>query len=160
MADVSRTSRIGCPLSRSFAKSNAFWPTATGFSFAPMTGHLASLTANSPPSRNRRPQCAAPSRRSTRGQRRRAETPPHRLRLRLHLRLKAGAKVDRLIVNIDTMRCAELVKRRQFYVSISDARNAISLYTDDRSRLDLAVAGDREKSIAPEHVLCRSTAPD
>jgi ATP-dependent exoDNAse (exonuclease V) alpha subunit len=63
-----------------------------------------------------------------------------------------GATVDRVIVHIDTMRSAELVNRKQFYVSISRARNAISLYTDDRARLDLAVGRNREKSLALEHV--------
>ena len=33
-----------------------------------------------------------------------------------------GATVDRVIVNIDTMRSADLVNRKQFYVSISRAR--------------------------------------
>jgi hypothetical protein len=63
-----------------------------------------------------------------------------------------GATVDRVIVNVDTMRSVELVNRKQFYVSISRARHAISLYTDDRARLDLAVGRNREKSLALEHV--------
>jgi len=50
------------------------------------------------------------------------------------------------------MRSAELVNRKQFYVSISRARHAMSLYTDDRARLDLAVGRNREKSLALEHV--------
>ena len=46
-----------------------------------------------------------------------------------------GATVDRVIVNIDTMRSADLVNRKQFYVSISRARHRISVYTDDKERL-------------------------
>ena len=64
-----------------------------------------------------------------------------------------GATVDRVIVNVDTARSAELVNRKQFYVSISPrARHAVSLYTDDRARLDLAVGRNREKSLALKHV--------
>ena len=63
-----------------------------------------------------------------------------------------GATVDRVIVNIDTARSAELVNRKQFYVSISRARHAMSLYTDDRARLDSAVGRNREKSIALERL--------
>jgi ATP-dependent exoDNAse (exonuclease V) alpha subunit len=61
-----------------------------------------------------------------------------------------GATVDRVIVNIDTMRSAELVNRKQFYVSISRARHAISVYTDDRERLRQVVNRSREKSTALE----------
>jgi ATP-dependent exoDNAse (exonuclease V) alpha subunit len=39
-----------------------------------------------------------------------------------------GATVDRVIVNIDTLRSAELVNREQFYVSISRARHAATIY--------------------------------
>ncbi|MGC1676411.1 MAG: AAA family ATPase [Candidatus Binataceae bacterium] len=63
-----------------------------------------------------------------------------------------GATVDRVIANIDTARSAELVNRKQFYVSISRARHALTLYTDDRARLDSAVGRNREKSIALEQV--------
>jgi AAA domain/TrwC relaxase/Viral (Superfamily 1) RNA helicase len=61
-----------------------------------------------------------------------------------------GATVDRVILNIDTMRSAELVNRKQFYVSISRARNGISVYTDDRDRLRQVVNRSREKSTALE----------
>ena len=44
-----------------------------------------------------------------------------------------GATDDRVIVNIDTARFAELVNRKQFYVSISRARHEVSVYTDDSS---------------------------
>ena len=50
-----------------------------------------------------------------------------------------GATVDRVIVDIDTRLSPELVNRKQFYVSISRARNALTIYTDDRSRLCCAV---------------------
>ncbi|HUA36028.1 MAG TPA: MobF family relaxase [Candidatus Binataceae bacterium] len=62
-----------------------------------------------------------------------------------------GATVDRVIVNIDTLRSAELVNRKQFYVSVSRARHAVSVYTDDRQALQYAVNRDREKSLALEH---------
>jgi hypothetical protein len=63
-----------------------------------------------------------------------------------------GATVDRVIVNIDTMRSAELVNRKQFYVSISRARHGISVYTDDRERLGQVVNRSREKSTALEQL--------
>ena len=63
-----------------------------------------------------------------------------------------GATVDRVIANIDTLRSAELVNRKQFYVSISRARHAATIYTDDRSALQHAVSRTREKSIALERL--------
>ena len=63
-----------------------------------------------------------------------------------------GATVDRVIANIDTRRSAELVNRKQFYVSISRARHAATIYTDDRSALQRAVSRTREKSIALERL--------
>ena len=63
-----------------------------------------------------------------------------------------GATVDRVIVNIDTMRSAELVNRKQFYVSISRARHGISVYTDDRERLRRVVSRSREKCTALEQI--------
>jgi ATP-dependent exoDNAse (exonuclease V) alpha subunit len=63
-----------------------------------------------------------------------------------------GATVDRVIVNIDTARSAELVNRKQFYVSISRARHGVTVYTDDRSTLRHAVGRTREKSIALERL--------
>ena len=63
-----------------------------------------------------------------------------------------GATVDRVIANIDTLRSAELVNRKQFYVSISRARHAATIYTDDRSALQRAVSRTREKSIALERL--------
>jgi ATP-dependent exoDNAse (exonuclease V) alpha subunit len=61
-----------------------------------------------------------------------------------------GATVDRVIVNIDALRSIELVNRKQFYVSISRARDQISVYTDDGVALRHAVEGNREKSVALE----------
>ena len=63
-----------------------------------------------------------------------------------------GATVDRVIANIDTLRSAELVNRKQFYVSISRARHNVTLYTNDRARLDLAAGRNLEKSVALERV--------
>ncbi len=63
-----------------------------------------------------------------------------------------GATVDRVIVNIDTARSAELVNRKQFYVSISRARHGVTVYTDDSSALRHAVGRTREKSIALERL--------
>ena len=61
-----------------------------------------------------------------------------------------GATVDRVIVDIDTRLSPELVNRKQFYVSISRARHAVAIFTDDRSRLAPAAARSREKSMALE----------
>ena len=63
-----------------------------------------------------------------------------------------GATVDRVIVNVETLRSIELVNRKQFYVSISRARDAATIYTDDREALHRAVNRNREKSVAMEHV--------
>ena len=62
-----------------------------------------------------------------------------------------GATVDRVIVDIDTRLSAELVNRKQFYVSISRARKAVAIYTNDRSQLPRALNRSREKSMALEH---------
>ncbi|MGC2492452.1 MAG: AAA family ATPase [Candidatus Binatus sp.] len=61
-----------------------------------------------------------------------------------------GATVDRIIVNVDTRLSSVLVNNKQFYVSISRARNSISIYTDDRHSLWDVVNRTREKSIALE----------
>ncbi len=55
-------------------------------------------------------------------------------------------------MNIGTARSAELVNRKQFYVSISRARHNISVYTDDRNRLDQVTSRSREKSMALERL--------
>ena len=61
-----------------------------------------------------------------------------------------GATVDQVIVDIDTRLSPELVNRKQFYVSISRARDALAIFTDDRSRLAPAATRTREKSMALE----------
>jgi len=68
-----------------------------------------------------------------------------------------GTTVDRVIVDIDTRRSPELVNRKQFYVSISRARNALTIFTDNRTQLARAVTRSREKSVALEHQV--RTAP-
>jgi conjugative relaxase-like TrwC/TraI family protein len=70
-----------------------------------------------------------------------------------------GVTVDRVIVNVDTTRSAQLVNRKQFYVSISRARLAASIYTDDRDRLRQTVSRNREKSTALE-VLQSKLSPE
>lgn len=70
-----------------------------------------------------------------------------------------GATVDRAIVNVDTTRSAQLVNHKQFYVSISRARHAVSIYTDDRDRLRQTVSRNREKSTALE-VLQSKLSPE
>jgi conjugative relaxase-like TrwC/TraI family protein len=62
-----------------------------------------------------------------------------------------GATVDRVIVDINTQLSLELVNRKQFYVSISRARNALAIYTNDRRELGRAVNRSREKSLALDH---------
>jgi ATP-dependent exoDNAse (exonuclease V) alpha subunit len=59
-----------------------------------------------------------------------------------------GATVDRVIVDVNTRLSPELVNRKQFYVSISRARNALTIFSDNRSQLGRAVSRSREKSIA------------
>jgi ATP-dependent exoDNAse (exonuclease V) alpha subunit len=46
-----------------------------------------------------------------------------------------GATVDRVIVNVGSMRGAQLVNQKQFYVSISRARYDARIYTDDAQAL-------------------------
>ena len=62
-----------------------------------------------------------------------------------------GATVDRVIVDIDTRLSPELVNRKQFYVSISRARNALAIYTNDRAQLPRTASRSREKSMAFQH---------
>jgi hypothetical protein len=66
-----------------------------------------------------------------------------------------GATVDRVVVNIDTLRSIELVNRKQFYVSISRARDGVTIYTDDREALHHVVNRKREKSVALEQARIR-----
>jgi hypothetical protein len=62
-----------------------------------------------------------------------------------------GATVDHVIVDINTQLSPELVNRKQFYVSISRARNGLTIFTDDRRQLGRAVNRSREKSLALDH---------
>jgi conjugative relaxase-like TrwC/TraI family protein len=61
-----------------------------------------------------------------------------------------GATVDRVIVNVDSMRSHKLVNQQQFYVSISRARHDVQVFTDDRKTLGRAVGRDPKKSVAME----------
>ena len=63
-----------------------------------------------------------------------------------------GATADRVIVNVDSMRSAQLVNRRQFYVSISRTRHDARVYTDDAAALRRAVAREPRKEIALDAV--------
>jgi ATP-dependent exoDNAse (exonuclease V) alpha subunit len=68
-----------------------------------------------------------------------------------------GASVDRVIVNIDTTRSAQLVNARQFYVSISRARYDAHIYTNDEQALRRSVGRDPNKANALEVVRKRPT---
>jgi len=61
-----------------------------------------------------------------------------------------GATVDRVIVNVDSMRSHKLVNQQQFYVSISRARHDAQIFTDDLKTLKRAVGRDPKKSVAME----------
>ncbi|HTW86987.1 MAG TPA: hypothetical protein VMD75_03170, partial [Candidatus Binataceae bacterium] len=56
--------------------------------------------------------------------------------------------VDRVLVNIDSSRSAQLVNDRMCYVAISRARLDARIYTDDRERLRRAVARTQEEQLA------------
>ena len=68
-----------------------------------------------------------------------------------------GATVDRVIVNVDSMRSAHLVNRKQFYVSISRARYDARVYTDDIHALRRALVREPKKEIALDAVTHRPT---
>ena len=55
------------------------------------------------------------------------------------------ATVDRVIVNVDSLRSAQLVNRRQFYVSISRARHNARIYTTTPRRCGMRSAGSRAR---------------
>jgi conjugative relaxase-like TrwC/TraI family protein len=63
-----------------------------------------------------------------------------------------GATVDRVIVNLDSMRSAQLVNQRSFYVTISRAREDARVYTDDAHALRSAVKRQQKKEIALEAI--------
>jgi ATP-dependent exoDNAse (exonuclease V) alpha subunit len=60
-----------------------------------------------------------------------------------------GATVERVIVNLDSMRSAQFVNQRSFYVTIPRARED-ALYTDDARALRNAVKREQKKEIALE----------
>jgi len=60
------------------------------------------------------------------------------------------ATVDHVIVEIDTRLSPEMINRKQFYVSISRARNSLAIYTNDRRGLGHTLNRIREKSMALE----------
>jgi hypothetical protein len=62
-----------------------------------------------------------------------------------------------VIVNVDSMRGAQLVNRRQFYVSISRARHDARAYTDDAEALRRAVSREPRKEMALDAVKQRPT---
>jgi hypothetical protein len=63
-----------------------------------------------------------------------------------------GSTLDRVIVNLDSMRSAQLVNQRTFYVTISRAREEVRVYTDDAGALRNAVKREQKKEIALEVV--------
>ena len=72
-----------------------------------------------------------------------------------------GLSRERVYVSIDTTHSAELVNRRQFYVSVSRAVEDVRVYTDDRAALTRAVAREQERQQAVEVAeQARSAAPE
>lgn len=63
-----------------------------------------------------------------------------------------GMTLDRVLVQIDTDRSAQLVNRQQFYVSISRARLDVQVFTNNVERLPAVVARDLVKTTAREAV--------
>jgi hypothetical protein len=60
-------------------------------------------------------------------------------------------------VNADSMRSAQLVNRRQFYVSISRARHDAHVYTDDTETLRRAVGRGPRKAAVLDMIEQRPT---
>lgn len=63
-----------------------------------------------------------------------------------------GQTVDRVLVTIDTERSAALVNQKQFYVSISRAREDAVIFTDSRKDLARAVSREADKPSALDYV--------
>jgi hypothetical protein len=63
-----------------------------------------------------------------------------------------GTTVDRMIINLDSMRSPQLVNQRSFYVTSSCARDDIQLYADDASSVRNAVKREQKKELALEIV--------
>jgi conjugative relaxase-like TrwC/TraI family protein len=72
-----------------------------------------------------------------------------------------GTTVDRVIINLDSMRGPQLVNQRSFYVTSSRARDDVRLYTDDAEAVRNAVKREQKKEMAleivPQHQLRHST---
>jgi ATP-dependent exoDNAse (exonuclease V) alpha subunit len=68
-----------------------------------------------------------------------------------------GTTLDRVILNVDSMRSPQLVNRKQFYVSISRARHDARVYTDDAQALRRAIARESQKAIALDVLKTRQT---
>lgn len=63
-----------------------------------------------------------------------------------------GMTVDRVLVQIDTDRSAQLVNRQQWYVSMSRARSDVHVFTNSVERLPAVVARELVKTTAREAV--------
>lgn len=63
-----------------------------------------------------------------------------------------GSTVQRVIINIDSSRSADLVNQRQFYVSLSRPRIEARIYTDSVQGMRRTVARTQEKELALEMV--------
>jgi hypothetical protein len=59
-----------------------------------------------------------------------------------------GATVDRVLVNIDSSRGAQLVNDRMYYVAISRARLDARIYTDDQERMRRSVVRTQDNELA------------
>ena len=70
-----------------------------------------------------------------------------------------GSTVDRVIVNVDSMRSARLVNRKQFYVSLSRAREDARIYTDNVQTLRHAAMRNSQKETALEAVTTAQLKP-
>lgn len=63
-----------------------------------------------------------------------------------------GGTVDKVIVNLDSLRSAQLVNRRSFYVTLSRSRDDAQVYTNDAHALRNAVRREQRKEVALEVV--------
>jgi conjugative relaxase-like TrwC/TraI family protein len=68
-----------------------------------------------------------------------------------------GSTVDRVIINVDSMRSSQLVNRKQFYVSISRAREDARVYTNNLETLRRSAQRQSRKETAldaidPQHL--------
>jgi hypothetical protein len=63
-----------------------------------------------------------------------------------------GTTVDRVIVNLDSMRSAQLVNQRSFYVTLSWACEDAQVYSNDAHALRNAVRREQRKEVALDAV--------